>query len=584
MEDKIASSAKTILIIEDDGGIRQLLYLTLEYEGYQVLSAGTGAHAQQLIERQTAPIHLILLDLMLPDMSGAEIYDYLRQLAATQTAAVIILSAVKETATRVKFLEMGADDYIAKPFITDDLLARIATQLKLAELRQARQQVEALLAQQNLQLSNANQKLLKIASENARLLVVEQMQRLQAQKLREIAAEVNASLEPNEIVAVSLKHIVEIIEVGQAVVFLPDKLGTRLVTAGASHSFASRAMPETVSRSEGFVGQALQTGKPYFSNTPAADPHYSPAIPQFVPGQARSVLCAPIMSHKQEWGVIQLFNKRQGPFNDEDAAALISVGSIMSIALDNACLYSRQVELLRQLHASQAQLVQSEKLVTAGRLAASLAHEINNPLQAIHSCLQLALNFTLSPAQQTEYLTMANEEVERVVDIVTRVFEFARPSAGKPEPTNVNSVVNQVMNLAHKHIAHANLNVQQTLATNLPLVQIVPNQIAQVCLNIILNAIDAAGAEGELLIATKADAQWVKIFFQDNGCGMSPEELSQIFEPFYSGRDQAGLGLTVGYAIMEQHGGYIEAKSQLGQGSLFTLYLPRHSTRSVELD
>jgi signal transduction histidine kinase/DNA-binding response OmpR family regulator len=576
MKNDTADSAKRILVIEDDGGIRQLLSLTLEYEGYQVLSAGTGAHAQQLIARQTAPIHLILLDLMLPDMTGAEIYGRLRRSPFTQTAAVIILSAVKDAATRVQFLEMGVDDYIAKPFITDDLLARIATQLKLAELRQARQQAEALLAQQNLQLSSANQKLLKIASENARLLVVEQMQRLQAQKLREIAADVNASLEPDEIVAVSLKHIVEIVEVGQAVIFLPDKLGTRLVTAGVSHPFANHAIPETVSRSEGFVAQLLQTGKPYYSNSPAEDPHYSPTMAQFMPNQVRSVLGVPILSHKQDWGAIQLFNKRQGPFNDEDAAVLLSVGSIMSIALDNACLYSRQAELLRQLHASQAQLVQSEKLVTAGRLAASLAHEINNPLQAIHSCLQLALNFTLSPAQQTEYLSMANEEVERVIDIVTRVFEFARPSAGKPESANVNSVVNQVMNLAHKYIAHANLSVQQKLATDLPPVQIVPNQIAQVCLNIILNAIDAAGEAGELLITTKADAQWVKIAFQDNGCGMSPEELSQIFEPFYSGRDQAGLGLTVGYAIMEQHGGYIKAESQPGQGSLFTLYLPRH--------
>jgi signal transduction histidine kinase/DNA-binding response OmpR family regulator len=569
-------SVKTILVIDDDAGIRQLLSLTLKYAGYRVILAENGAHVQQQIEQQTGPIDLILLDLMLPDMSGAEIYEYLRQEAATQTAAIIILSAARDTATRVKFLEMGADDYIAKPFAAEDLLARIAAQLKLTELRQARQQAEVLLERQNLQLSRANQKLLKIASENARLLVVEQMQRLQAQKLREIASEVNASLEPAEIVALSLKHIVEIIEVVQAVVFLPGKTKQRLVTAGASQSLRERPIPQTVPRNEGFVGHVLQTGQPYFSNTTDEDPHYSPSVHQFMAGHVKSVLCVPIRCYKQEWGVIQLFNKRQGLFNDEDAAALTSVSNIMSIALDNAHLYSQQVDLLRQLNASQAQLVQSEKLVTAGRLAASLAHEINNPLQAIHSCLQLALNFTLSPTQQTEYLAMANEEVERVIDIVTRVFEFARPSGGKPEPVNVNGVVSQVMNLAHKYIAQTNLTVRQKLTADLPLVQIVPNQVAQVCLNIILNAIDAACGAGELLITTKADAQWVKISFEDNGCGMSPEELKQIFEPFYSGRDRTGLGLTVGYAIMEQHGGYIEAQSQLGQGSLFTLYLPRN--------
>ena len=232
-------------------------------------------------------------------------------------------------------------------------------------------------------------------------------------------------------------------------------------------------------------------------------------------------------------------------------------------------------QMAQILGSSQERLLQSEKMAATGRLVASLAHEINNPLQAIHSSLQLATHFKLPPEKQAEYLGMANHEVERVITLVTRILDFARPSTAKPAEADINAVLEQVMELTHKHTMHGKWQITTNLATNLPKAHIIPDQIAQVFLNIILNSFDAMPQGGQLIIETGARPDMILISFHDQGIGMTAETQKHLFEPFYSTKANAsGLGLTISYGIIERHNGQIQIETVLNEGTIVHILLP----------
>lgn len=230
-----------------------------------------------------------------------------------------------------------------------------------------------------------------------------------------------------------------------------------------------------------------------------------------------------------------------------------------------------------ELEQSQAQLIQVEKLAAMGRLAASIAHELNNPLQAIQNCLHLVLKRPLPEPKRRQYLEMAQEEVERLIGIVQGMLEFYRPSKGQRAPIDTNTVVENVLALAAKQLQHGQVTVHQRLAPNLPPLEAVSDQLKQVFLNIVINAVEAMPEGGDLYVDTRLtpDGRWITVSFTDTGIGLSPEEQANIFEPFYTTKTKGtGLGLSVSYGIIERHGGSIEVHSQPGQGSRFTVKLP----------
>ncbi len=225
----------------------------------------------------------------------------------------------------------------------------------------------------------------------------------------------------------------------------------------------------------------------------------------------------------------------------------------------------------------QAYLTQTEKLAALGRLAASLAHEINNPLQALHSGLRLLLKESLEEEKRQRYLTIVNHEVERLISIVERMLSFYRPSKDRRGPTDVNAVLIETLALAGKKLQHTEITVEQKLSAGLPPVQAVADQLKQVFLNIFLNAIDAMPQGGALTLETGWEGSRREVWaaFTDSGEGIPATELDKIFEPFYTTKLKGtGLGLAISYSIVERHGGRIEAKSEMGQGSTLIVWLP----------
>ena len=245
---------------------------------------------------------------------------------------------------------------------------------------------------------------------------------------------------------------------------------------------------------------------------------------------------------------------------------------------EHAVEKSRLLELEQQQRKLALELLQSEKLAATGRLAASLAHEINNPLQAIHSCLQLLVDFDLSAKEQNEYINMALEESIRMIDLVTRILDFARPSSAKMEPVEINEIVHQVLQLMHKHMEHGKWAIQQTLSDDLPQIRAIPDQLAQVIMSLLINAIDAMPDGGTLSIQSRLSAEssgCVEIVIRDTGIGIPAEIQSGIFEPFFSTKvDRPGLGLSVAYGIISRHKGSIHVESSPQQGAKFILQLP----------
>ncbi|RLC57340.1 MAG: hypothetical protein DRI80_15125 [Chloroflexota bacterium] len=244
--------------------------------------------------------------------------------------------------------------------------------------------------------------------------------------------------------------------------------------------------------------------------------------------------------------------------------------------MENAQLYEAEREQRRLVERSQVQLVQSERLAATGRLAASLAHEINNPLQAIHNSLQLMLTFPLEAEEQREYLQMADEEVERLIGMVTRILEFARRPQREMQPTNLNEVIEKVLTLTSKYLQHRHVVLRQDLLPDAPAVLAIPDELGQVFLNLVLNAVDAMPEGGTLSISSRlTEDGCLAVAFSDTGHGIPPEHLDRIFEPFFSTKEEGtGLGLTVSYDVVKRHGGKITVQSVMGEGTTFTVWLP----------
>ncbi len=243
---------------------------------------------------------------------------------------------------------------------------------------------------------------------------------------------------------------------------------------------------------------------------------------------------------------------------------------------------------VRELERTQLekQLFESEKLAATGRLAASIAHEINNPLEAIKNSLYLLSTRFEGSEDDRRFLEIANRETERVSGIIQQMLGFYRPSLSTA-PLNVNVIVEDILALMAKQLQKQHVQVETNLAGGLPQVMGHGDQLKQVFLNMILNNQEAMPRGGQLLIrsyvSTEEDptmvgeqVSTVNVEFSDTGTGIAPDILPHIFEPFFTTKAEkgTGLGLWVSFGIIRSHNGHISVKSRPERGVTFTISLP----------
>jgi signal transduction histidine kinase len=233
-----------------------------------------------------------------------------------------------------------------------------------------------------------------------------------------------------------------------------------------------------------------------------------------------------------------------------------------------------------RLRSAQAEMIHREKLAAMGRLVAQLSHEINNPIYNIQNCLE-ALERRGDPADPNrEFLMLAQEELARMATLTRQLLDQSRPLADAASPLDLNVIVGRVLTLAGPELGERGIAVQTEMAAALPQVVAHPDAIQQVLANLVANARDAMGAGDVLRLTTRADADAVEVVVEDSGCGIAEEHLPHIFEAFYTtkpGVQGIGLGLFVSEGIIRGHRGRLLVDSRPGQGSRFTIRLPRET-------
>ncbi|MEW6238463.1 MAG: cache domain-containing protein [Candidatus Omnitrophota bacterium] len=241
-------------------------------------------------------------------------------------------------------------------------------------------------------------------------------------------------------------------------------------------------------------------------------------------------------------------------------------------------VYQRE-ELLKQT--TRRQIGQSEKLASVGRLAAGIAHEINNPLTGVLTFAHLLHQKVNMSEEDKQDLEVIIRETTRVREIVRGLLDFARESPSTREPLDVSAVIQQTFKLVRSQKEFRKINIVENLDETLPLATGDKNQLQQVFLNLALNACEAMPEGGELKVSTflREDGR-IAAVFADSGHGIPPDCLEKIFDPFFTTKPVGkgtGLGLSVSYGIIQNHGGTIDVRSEPGEGAVFTILLPVNS-------
>ena len=224
-----------------------------------------------------------------------------------------------------------------------------------------------------------------------------------------------------------------------------------------------------------------------------------------------------------------------------------------------------------------AQLFRSEKLASLGKLAAGVAHEINNPLTGILTNSSLLLEDLDKDDPKREDVEVMVKETIRCREIVKRLLDFARQTRPQKRLASINALIDNIILLVRNQTSFRNIIIEKELDGDLPDILVDPDQVQQVFVNIILNAAEAMTKGGTLTIRSmrSPDLQYIVITFADTGPGISEEVRERIFDPFYTTKEHGtGLGLSISYGIIEQHGGTISVDSVMGKGSTFTISLP----------
>jgi len=232
----------------------------------------------------------------------------------------------------------------------------------------------------------------------------------------------------------------------------------------------------------------------------------------------------------------------------------------------------------------EQQIRSSEKLASVGKLAAGVAHEINNPLGGILNCLYNLRKGTLSPTRQEEYWASMEDGVRRVQKIVRQLLDFSQQHEPEFSPTDINQVVDRVLVLTTHLFAPNGIVLEAALGLGLPSLWVDRHMIEQVLMNLILNAVQAMKNGGVLTIRTSVAEGICRVEVSDTGSGIPPAVLPRIFDPFFTTKGEGegtGLGLSVSLGIVERHGGKILVESEVGKGTTFTLCLPLSRERSL---
>jgi signal transduction histidine kinase len=388
----------------------------------------------------------------------------------------------------------------------------------------------------------------------------------------------------------------------------------RFVTTGLSEEQRARMGPLPAGR--GILGVVLQERRPLRMRDLTADPR-SHGFPPHHPAM-RSFLGVPIISRGRVFGHLYLTEKQgANEFSKEDEQLAVTLAGQAAVAIENASLYEELRRSYEELKQSQDLLVRQEKLASLGRLAAGVAHELNNPLSAVAGFAEALQRQVVSggcagdqrSGDCREYLGMIQTEVTRAAAIVRRLLDFARQREPSFGPIELLEVVREAVAFVERQARLSNRRIVVVPGAEGSVVQGDPQMLHQVFLNLLTNALDAVEGGGEVAVAVRRTApgqfgnqatrqrgetprpaaqppsrpaviaaDWAEVVVSDTGVGIAQEHLGKVFDPFFTTKEVGkgtGLGLAICQSIVEQHGGRIDVASPgPGSGTTVTVRLP----------
>ncbi|MFZ6027580.1 MAG: response regulator [Chloroflexota bacterium] len=519
-----------VLIIDDEPGIVQLCERLLSRAGFDVLAYTQPEEGLARLNDQS--VDLLLVDIRMPGIDGFQVIDMAKQ--SQPDLAVVIMTGFGTVEMAIQALRRDADGLILKPFAGADLVQSVRRSLQ----------------------DNRNKR---------------DVSRLQVLRpLFNITETLFTETVPERLQELLLDAATGQLHCPQVVIFYQ--------AAEAQHPMclAGRGLPlpDALDDPEkGLIALAADLGFPLWIN------RHGPGDAQLQASLAEmgfsSVLCVPVRLKESCYIFWAARLPGEETFSASDSEMFAILARQAAVAMENARLHAELRAYLRRVEESQRALLQAEKMATVGRLTTSIAHEINNPLQAVQNCLHLANRSELPVADQRKYLSLAQSELDRLMRTVQRMLEFYRPGAVDRNSINVNDVIQRLLGLIGPQLLERQIETKTKLAGRLPDVLIVVDQIQQVFLNLALNAVEAMSDGGTLYITTLATKKSVDVIFEDTGPGIAEADRERIFEPFVSTKEHGtGLGLAVSYGIIAAHGGSLELVPGRGRGACFRVSLP----------
>jgi signal transduction histidine kinase len=288
-------------------------------------------------------------------------------------------------------------------------------------------------------------------------------------------------------------------------------------------------------------------------------------------------LIVPLISKGNLLGILFLPRKLSGsPYQENDLEFVSILVNQLSVAIVNAHLYQSEKEALLELRAAQKRLIESERLAALGRMAASIAHEVNNPLGIIKNYLTIIAKSSEATPDLQKNVVIVHEEVDRIARIVKQLLDFYRPALERQVELNVIEILSSTLDLISSKLESTGIEIIRQFEDTELRVSGSTNKLKQVYLNLILNARDVMPNGGKLTVIARRSAGYAEVDFSDTGTGITPDELPKVFEPFFTTKKETGtgLGLAVCHGIISSHNGVISVSNNSEGGATFTIKLP----------
>lgn len=386
---------------------------------------------------------------------------------------------------------------------------------------------------------------------------------------RDISTSVHSSSDVQEVLNLAVRKATQAVNAKGAVLRILSSDAKRLELS-AAHGLSEKYLAKGVVSSATVITELCRQNKVIIIEDVRVDPRVQYPREAIAEGIV-SILDLPLTLNTQVIGIIRLFFRDKRRFADEHIHFLTAIAEQCALAIDKARLIERQRSEYQHL------AIQTEKLTALGRMAAGIAHEINNPLGGILLYASNMIKKVPKEGPLHEGLDIIVNETIRCKRIIQDLLEFSRDKPPAKIMSNVNDVLEKALIILENEFKLKHIRVYKELLGDMPETLLDAGQLEQVFVNILLNAAEAVDDKGTIRLSSMLDRQQrkLKVQIQDNGGGIAAQSMPKIFEPFFSTKAKgSGLGLAVSYGIIHNHQGDIKVISTPGEGTRFTVELP----------